>query len=147
MREFVILCFGIIAFWACGEEPDCNLGVPASSIKVNFYNSEDSTVHFMEFIGVTEESSDQVFYTSEDSLASFELNLNATADQITYVFVSSTAVNTLTLGYTTELEWLSEECGPVFNYDNLEVISSTYTYEVASAIIDHAIDENIKIYN
>ncbi|UXX79984.1 DUF6452 family protein [Reichenbachiella carrageenanivorans] len=147
MRETVILCFGILMLWACGKEPDCNLSVPKSSIRVNFYNEDDSTAHYMKFVGVTECSTDQIFYTSADSLASFDLNLNPEAEQVTYVFVSSTSVDTLTLSYTKELEWLSEECGPSFFYDELNVEGSSYTYELVSTFIDVSIDENIKIYN
>lgn len=133
--------------WACGEEPDCNLGVAKSNVEIGFYSSEDSTQLFMKFIGVTERSTDNVFYTSEDSLTAFSLNLNPTADQLTYVFVTSTSVDTLTLGYTKRLEWLSEECGPSFLYEELDVLGSSFTYDLTSTFIDVSIDENIKIYN
>ncbi|WP_456460660.1 DUF6452 family protein [Reichenbachiella sp.] len=147
MREIVILSLVILTLWACGKEPDCELGTPQSSITVNFYNSEDSTALFKKFVRVTERNSDSVFYNSSDSLSSFRLNLDPTADRLTYVFVSSTSVDTLSLSYTTELEWLSEECGPSFFYDQLDVVGSSYTYDLVSTFIDNAIDENIKIYN
>lgn len=147
MREVVIICLGILILWACGEEPDCDTGVPKNSITVKFYDSEDSTALYKEFIRVTERSSNTIFYNSSDSLQSFELNLNPNVDQLTYVFVSSTSVDTLTLSYTTQLEWLSEECGPSYFYDELHVVSSSYTFDLVSTFIDVAIDENIKIYN
>jgi len=147
MREIVILCLGIFMLWACGKEPDCALGIPRNSITVNFFNSEDSTENPMRFISVTERKSDETFYTSVDTLASFELNLNPTFEQVTYVFTSSTSVDTLTLSYTTELEWISEECGPSFFYEKLDVVGSSFTYDLVSTFIDNAIDENIKIYN
>ncbi|SMD33195.1 hypothetical protein SAMN04488029_1552 [Reichenbachiella faecimaris] len=147
MREVVIICLGILVLWACGEEPDCDLEVPENNITVNFFNREDSTQQFMEFISVTERSTDHVFYNSMDSLTSFELNLNPTVDEVTYVFVSSTSVDTLTVSYTTQLEWLSEECGPYFFYSKLDVVGSSFTYDLVSTFIDVTIDENIKIYN
>lgn len=147
MREIVILCLGLLILWSCGEEPDCDLGIPRSNVTVNFYNSEDSSAHFMKFIRVGERATDHVFYTSADSLASFELNLNPTVDQVTYVFVSSTSVDTLTLTYTSQLEWLSEECGPSLHYYELGVDGSSFTYDLVSTFIDVAIDENIQIYN
>lgn len=147
MRDIVILSLGILMLWACGKEPDCDLGRPGSTITVNFYDSEDSTVLLKRFVGVTERSSDSVFYNSSDSLSSFSLSLDPTVDRVTYVFVSSTSVDTLTLNYTTEFEWLSEECGPSFFYDQLDVVGSSFTYDLVSTIIDDAIDENIKIYN
>lgn len=147
MRKIVIICSGLLLLWACSEEPDCNLGVPKNKVTVNFFNTEDSSAHFMKFVRVTERSAETIFYTSADSLASFELNLNPTADHVTYVFVSSTSVDTLTLSYTAELEWLSEECGPSFFYDQLNVVGSSYTYDLVSTFIDVAINENIRIYN
>lgn len=147
MREVVVFCLVLLTLWSCGEEPDCDLSIPRSSIVVKFYDSEDSTALYKRFIGVTERSTDQVFYTSADTLTSFELNLDPTVEQVTYVFVSSTSVDTLTLSYSTKLKWLSDECGPSFSYEELDVVGSSYTYDLVSTFIDTAIDENIKIYN
>ncbi|MEO9806348.1 MAG: DUF6452 family protein [Reichenbachiella sp.] len=147
MREIVIVCLGLGLLWACGEEPDCDLGVPQNNIEIQFYSSEDSTAQFMKFVGVTERSTDSVFYTSKDSLSNFTLNLNPNTSQLTYVFQTATAIDTLTISYNKQLEWLSEECGPTFFYSELEVLGSSFTYDLTSKFIDVSIDENIKIYN
>ena len=147
MRAIIVFCFGLILLWSCGKEPDCDLGIPRDNIAIKFYNSEDSTERIMKFLSVSERNSDQVFYTFADSASSYNLTLNPDLDQVTYVFVSSTSVDTLTLSYTSELQWLSEECGPSFYYDQLEVIGSSYTFDMVSTFIDVTIDENIKIYN
>ncbi|WP_420582171.1 DUF6452 family protein [Reichenbachiella sp.] len=147
MREIVILIIGALMICACSEEPDCDLGKASNKVTINFYSIEDSTALFKKFIGVTERATDSVFYNSSDSLSSYSLNLDATRDEITYVFVASTSVDTLTLRYHTQMEWLSEECGPSFYYEQLEVVGSSFTYDLVSSIIDNAIDENIKIYN
>lgn len=145
MRKIVLLgLMGMVL--ACAEEPDCDLGVSANSIQLNFYNSEDSTTLFRKFVRVIERDTDSIFYTSADSLASFSLNLSPYADQVTYVFQGSTSEDTITLGYTKELRWLSESCGPNYFYDELTVIGSSFTYDLSSSFIDAAIDENIKVY-
>lgn len=146
MREVVVICLLILVMWGCGEEPDCDLSTPRNNIAVNFYDSEDSTTLFKKFIGISERATDSVFYNPSDSLASYNLNLNSATSQVTYVFVSSTRVDTLTLTYDTQLEWLSDECGPSFAFENLDVLGSSFSYEIVSTFIDVAIDENIKIY-
>lgn len=147
MRNFLFICLGLNLLLACAEEPDCDLGVSPNSAGVKFYNKEDSTDLFVKFIGVFERGSDSIFYTSDDSLSLFTLNLNPMAEQVTYVFQSSTSVDTLTLSYVKQLEWLSETCGPSFMYGELDVIGSSFTYAVGSTFIDVSIDENVKIYN
>lgn len=147
MRKLVIVCLVFGMLWACGEEPACNLGIPQNNIEVKFYNSEDSTELFVKFIGVSERATDSVFYTSKDSLSNFSLNLNPSATQVTYLFQSATTIDTLTVRYVKQLEWLSEECGPTFFYGELDVVGSSFIYDLTSTFIDVSIDENIKIYN
>lgn len=146
MRKFVLLGF-VAMLWACTEEPDCDLGVSANSIQLNFYSSEDSTALQQRFVQITERESDSIFYNSDSLLTSFSLNLSPYTNQVTYVFQNSTSEDTITLGYTKELRWLSETCGPYYFYDELTVIGSSFTYELTSSFIDVSIDENIKVYN
>lgn len=145
-RIFVIsLVFGVLI--ACSKEPDCTLGKPHPTIHVRFYHIEDSSARFKKFVSVKPRDSDSVFYDLQDSLSDFTLALNPAEDEVTYVFTSSTSRDTLAMRYTRQLQWLSEECGPSFFYDQLEVVGSSFRYDVASPFINTSVNENIKIYD
>ncbi|MEO9966401.1 MAG: DUF6452 family protein [Reichenbachiella sp.] len=146
MRDLIVLFCGLLLLWACSEEPDCNLDLGSNTVFVNFYDIEDSSELFLKFVQIRERSSDSTFYTSEDSLSSFAVALNPDNSTVTYVFIGSTDEDTLSLGYSKELRWISESCSPSFYYDELEVIGSSFTHELSSTTIDVSIDENIKVY-
>lgn len=146
MRGIFIIFLALSMLVACSKEPDCTLGRSQSTINVRFYAIEDSSALFMKFLSVKPKESDSIFYKLKDSLSGFTLALNPARDQVTYVFTTATSRDTLTMHYTRQLEWLSEECGPSFSYDQLDVVGSSFKYDLASPVINTFIDENIKIY-
>ncbi|PIB36507.1 hypothetical protein BFP72_14415 [Reichenbachiella sp. 5M10] len=143
---WMFLCSAVMS--SCKDDPDCSLEQPYDEFVIGFYDERSLELDTLRFDFVSAEGSDTILYNSEDTLSYFSFKLNPAADSVTYYFLTGVSVDTLQLTYDRDLEWLSERCGPFFNYAKLKVAFHTFdSVSVEQSAIDITVDENIKIYN
>lgn len=143
-----VIFFLAVWFLSCGNEPDCDLKIPSDRVQIAFFNDEDSTVKSLDFDRIRAAGSDSILYGDGDSLSVFTVYLNPSADTVAYYFVTGVRRDTLVLSYSRELEWLSEECGPNFRYENLEVSYDSFdNLQLVEPVLDYEINENIRVYH
>ena len=145
VRHLLIFLLGISLFMACAEEPDCDLEGARDELIVKFYNEDDSAALEVEILKLEALGGDSVFYVI-DTTQTYVLPLNPIANEVTYLFRTRSARDTLSVKYKKEIEWISESCGPSYVFSELEIISTTFEADLISSQIDNSVDENISIY-
>jgi hypothetical protein len=144
VRHLFIFILGVLILLACVEEPNCELETASEEFIIKFYDEEDSTLLEVEMLRLDALGGDSIFYA--DTLDTFVLPLNPIADQVTYLFRTSSSRDTLSVKYHREIEWLSESCGSSFVFSDLEILYTTFVADLVSTQIDNTVDENISIY-
>ena len=84
-----------------------------------------------------------------DTISStFQLPLDSFHDTITYKFDKPGYSNWIKVSYISLVSILSEDCGPEFIYEQLEILGTSYD---SILVIDHtfhrSVEINIKVYN
>lgn len=146
--DFVVLSLVLCFIGACVEEPDCDLERPYDVVNIVFYDLESGDEDLIKFDQVVVGGSDSIFYDRADTLSLFQLPLNPAADTVSFFFVTGLVRDSMVIKYDRQLDWLSEECGPFFSYDNLVLLSHSFdSLNFEQPLIDRSVDENIQIFN
>ena len=137
---------------ACTKEPDCDNERPHDQFVVGFYKQDTEKLErdTLGIVGIEALGSEFSFLDEDDTLGldGYELWLNADSTQVTYIFVSALDDDTLIVSYNKELEWLSEECGPMHRFDDLEIIYHTFdSARVVQRTVNASVNENIRVFN
>lgn len=144
---FVFSILYLLVFTSCDDDPDCDLELPHDEIELVFYNIEDLTQTNYKFELIGALGSDSIYYDNEDSLSNYPMEINPTADDIAFVFLTGISRDTLRLRYNRNLEWVSGKCGPFMEYDELEIVYSTFdSISLINNVIDESVSENIQVY-
>lgn len=156
----VILVYVFCAFcYACAPDPVCLEATP--EVKLSFlkevYADTDSATFINDttiaFVEVTALGTDSIFVV-QDTTFSLTLPLNAAASQVEYFFktvdifeMSGEVTNTLQVAYLREQQLVSEDCGPIQLYGELELISGTFdSVAIINNTLDPDINVNIEVY-
>lgn len=147
-RHFALLSLVFILIGACSEEPDCDLEQPYDVVNIVFYDLETEDEDRIKFDQVVVSGSDSIFYDRADTLSRFQLPLNPSTDTVAFFFLTGLITDSIVIKYDRKLDWLSEECGPFFSYDNLMILAHSFdSLNFEQPIIDRSVDENIQIFN
>ncbi|MGI9543583.1 MAG: DUF6452 family protein [Cyclobacteriaceae bacterium] len=159
-KIIILLVYVFCAFWfACAPEPACLDETP--EIKLSFFKEvysdtdsatfiNDTTIAFVEVAAL---GTDSIFVV-QDTTFSLTLPLNAAASQVEYLFrtidvfdMSGEINHTLQIEYLREQQLVSEDCGPVQLYSELELVSGTFdSVAIVNNTIDPDIDVNVEVY-
>ena len=130
----------------CNTIPDCRNEIESNFVKVKFLDSADSTVLAVQFESVEAIGVSSTLY-SDTLLSAYELELNPAENSSKYTFQLDGSIDILELGYNRHVSIISEECGPKFSYDNLEIITHTFdSVAITSSNVDRTLAEHIEIY-
>lgn len=121
-----VFCILIIAMMAtaCLDEPDCyqlNNYIVGISFKKLVDSSQD-TVAFLS-LGTVEPL--QQFYR-DTTLTRLFLSLNYFVDETTFFFETADSVRLLRLGYVSQAQFVSEDCGEKFVLSKLRVLEHSF---------------------
>jgi len=108
----------------CLDEPDCyqlnNYLVGISFRKLA--DSKTDTVAFTRF-GVVEPA---LLFSNDTTVSRLVLPLNYFKDETTYFFETATGTRTLQLGYVSQAQFVSENCGEKFVLSKLRVLQNSF---------------------
>ncbi len=150
----VLLSFSLV--WACTQEPDCDNERPYDLVSIGLYQAETETLTQIDtsempirWVKVFYEDSAYYVANSQDSgYFNFKVQLNPNSPEILVAIRELVDTTFLHLKYEKQLEWLSEECGPMHRYEELELTESTTLDSVVinDPLVNFQVDENIRIF-
>ena len=161
LKKIIILLVYVLSAlsYACAPEPICLDQTP--EIKLDFlkevYSNTDSATFINDttiaFVEVAALGTDSIFVV-QDTTFSLTLPLNAAASQVEYLFRTVDVFDTLgeinhtmQIGYLREQQLVSEDCGPVQLYSELELVGGTFdSVAIVNNTIDPDTDVNIEVY-
>lgn len=135
-KGFCILIIALMAT-ACLDEPDCyqlNNYIVGIAFK-KLADSKADTVSFLSF-GTVEPL--QQFY-GDTTLSRLFLPLNYFVDETTFYFETPDTVRLLRLGYLSQVQFVSEECGEKFVLSKLRVLE--HSFDSVRLVLDTPTEE------
>mgnify|MGYP000748918642 CR=1 FL=1 len=110
MRKKLLLIFIIIIISACEKDDFCTQNPVTPNLVLRFYDDTNrETLKSVDALYVWAEGKDSIYTNvSTDSIA---IPLNSLAGETMYNFSNGTTVNTFTITYTPEEEYISRSCG------------------------------------
>lgn len=110
MRKKLLLIFIIIVIYACEKDDFCTQNPVTPNLVLRFYDDTNrETLKSVDALYVWAEGKDSIYTNvSTDSIA---IPLNSLAGETMYNFSNGTTVNTFTITYTPEEEYISRSCG------------------------------------
>jgi len=122
VRIFGVLVLLILA-GACLDERDC-LIKSTNQVKIQFKNLKNKNKNIkldsVEVVGLG------YFYPTTDSISSLALPVSPVMDEATFTFYYYNNAKVLRVGYLTQAEVISAECGAFTNYIDLQVINTSF---------------------
>ncbi len=148
--KFRHIAFSVAAsiwLFACANDPDCSLEQPENLLKLVFYNEEGTDPVLVKYDLIQANASDSILYSRADTLSLFNMPINPSVDTLSYYFVTGVSIDSVTVRYQRKLDWLSESCGPYFNFSDLQIVTHTFdSISITDPLIDKSVNENIKIF-
>lgn len=151
MKNAVIIFLGLMAF-ACLEEPDC-LRSGDSLLVINFKKLSDGKADTVAVYKIVGEGADSVFYLQQpvdalDLISKPNVRVNPFANETLFTFYFETGEKTLRIGYKTEAQFISEECGSEQVYYDLAIIETQFdSVRVVNNRLSTSGATNIEIIN
>ena len=114
----------VITAAACLDEPDC-FNLNNDVIGISFRKLEDSTADTVALVALgTEEP--PLLFGLDTALSRVNLPLNYFKDETTFFFETEAAVHLLRLGYVSQAQFVSENCGEKFVLSRLRVLETSF---------------------
>lgn len=143
-----VIQFALLALlgFSCLDEPDCyqlNNNVLTLTYKILGGTSDQ-----VPFIGVQSPATDSVFNALTIS-GTLEVPLNPIAEELDLTIQDFYASHALALGYSRQIQFVSDECGERYYYSNVKILSHDYdSIRIVNAIPqpETATATNIEIY-
>lgn len=110
---------------ACLDEPDCYL-LNNHIIGISFKKLEDSSTDTVSVTAFATVNPPVLFFAGDTTLSRLFLPLNYFQDETAYLFENAEGVDTLRLGYTSQAQFVSENCGEKFVLSQLRVLEHTF---------------------
>lgn len=109
---------------ACLDEPDC-FNLNNNWIGISFKKLENSTADTVAFTGYgTVEP--PLLFSLDTTVSKLILPLNYFEDETTFFFESPDSVRLLRLGYISQAQFVSENCGEKFVLSGLQILEHTF---------------------
>lgn len=110
---------------ACLDEPDCYL-LNNHVIGISFKKLDDSSTDTVSVTAFGTISPPLLFFAGDTTFSRLFLPLNYFQNQTAYLFENPEGVETLTLGYISQPQFVSENCGEKFVVSKLRVLEHTF---------------------
>jgi hypothetical protein len=123
-RSTCFLIFLIMTV-ACLDEPDC-YNLNNDLIGLSFKKLTDSSTDTVSFSLVATDDEPPVLFLPDTAVSRMVLPLNYFRDDMTLFFETDTVVNVLRLGYTSQAQFVSENCGEKFVLSDLRVLEHSF---------------------
>lgn len=142
------LFFALLAV-SCLEEPDC-YNLNNNIIGISFRKLADNKADTVAMVDVTINGTDSVFYPFR-LVTGVELPLNFYASESDILFQrlhrDAVITNRLLLGYRSQIQFVSEDCGERFLISNLDVLESDFdSVRVVNASPGNTPSTNLIVY-
>jgi len=122
MKKTGLFSFLLIIAVSCLNEPDCyQLN---NNTVVIFFKIIGGGNDAVQLISVQSPDTDSIFEASTES--KIVLPLNPKTEQTLYTLQGTDDTNTLVFGYKRQVQFVSEECGERYYYQDLNVLSHDY---------------------
>lgn len=151
LLKLIVPAIGVLAFftWACQGEEACLSN--QNAVQVGLYSAwseedKDSTLSNVSLVGL--ERTDSIY--QGESVSELFMPLDYESDTTTFVLSAQTLRDTLSFVYSSELDFISGDCGYIFSFE-LDTILHTQAF-VDSASVSYPFvkygesQENIKLY-
>ncbi|HEX6891344.1 MAG TPA: DUF6452 family protein [Chryseolinea sp.] len=123
MKKTGRLTFILIIAVSCLNEPDCyQLNNDTVVIDFKIIGGGGDVV---QLIGVQSPESDVIFY-GDTTVSSIPLPLNPKMEETIYTFQGADGGNTLQFGYKRQVQFVSEECGERYYFQDLNVLEHDF---------------------
>lgn len=110
---------------ACLDEPDCYL-LNNHIIGISFKKLEDSSTDTVSVTAFGTVNPPVLFFAGDTTLSRLFLPLNYFQDETAYLFEHAEGIETLRLGYISQPQFVSENCGEKFVLSGLRVLEHTF---------------------
>lgn len=129
MKKILFILFICILIAACEKDDICTQNPVTPNLVLRFYDVEDdTTLKSVSSLYVWSEGKDSIY--NNESLDSISLPLNNAHTETIYKLSDGTTVNTLTILYTPEEDYISRSCGFRIIYNDV-VLTSDNTWIVS----------------
>lgn len=108
----------------CLDEPDC-YQLNNYIIGISFKKLADSTADTVAFTGFGT-SEPPLLFSNDTTVSKLYLPLNYFKDETTYFFETAEDVKTLQLGYVSQAQFVSENCGEKFVLSSLRILQNSF---------------------
>ena len=108
----------------CLDEPDCYL-LNNQNIGISFKKLEDSSTDTVAVTGFGTLDPPLLFWT-DTAISRLYLPLNYFQDETSFFFENPEEVDVLRLGYVSQAQFVSENCGEKFVLSSLRVLEHTF---------------------
>ena len=151
LRKFIGPAIGVLVFftWACQGEEACLSNQHA--VQVGMYSAwteedKDTTLNNVSLVGL--ERVDSIY--QDESVSELFMPLDFERDTTTFVLSAQTLRDTLSFVYSSELDFISGDCGYIFSFE-LDTILHTRAFIDSASVSYPFVEygeslENIKLY-
>ena len=151
LRKFIGAVFGLLLFltWACQGEEACLSNQHA--VQVGMYSTwtdedKDTTLSNVSLVGM--EKTDSIY--QDEDVSELFMPLDFEKDTTTFVLSAQTLRDTLSFVYSSELDFISGDCGYIFSFE-LDTILHTRAFIDSASVSYPSVEygesfENIKLY-
>ena len=122
-RSAWLLVFTLIAA-ACLNEPDC-FNLNNEVVGISFKKLEDSSTDTASFVAYGTQQPPLLFGL-DTAVSRINLPLNYFEDETAYFFETSDAFHLLRLGYISQAQFVSENCGEKFVLSRLRILETSF---------------------
>lgn len=149
IRKVARLLFFALLAVSCLDEPDC-YNLNNNTVGISFRKMADNKADTVAIIDVAINGTDSVFYPMRLATGvELPLNFYTTESDIAFQFVTGegAVANRLRLGYSSQIQFVSEDCGERFLISNLNVLESDFdSVRVVNASPGNTPSTNIIVY-
>ncbi len=149
IRNLIFFLFGVLVINACNEIPDCQLIDETAYFNVAFLDRDTTTLaEALVIYNLTSEKGDSIIFSNDTLLVSgVSLYLNPYDTVSTFYFETDRGFDTLKVSYQTLYKIISEECGPVQEFLNLDTLDHTFdSISLENSFLNREINVNIALY-
>jgi hypothetical protein len=122
IRKLGIFITYLLMASACLEDPEC-FNLNNHLIGVTFKNKSDGKAASITFTSIKAVGSDSTFSAAGNKVV---VPLNYFKQETTYVFTQSAVVDTLRVGYKSQPQFVSADCGERYVLSELKVVYHTF---------------------
>lgn len=123
VRTFACFLLFVLLTAGCLDEPDC-YQLNNYTIGISFKKLDDSTADTVEFTAIGTVEPPLLF--DADTVSKVFLPLNYFTDETFYFFEGPDNVHLLRLGYISQAQFVSENCGEKFVLSKLRVLEHSF---------------------